>query len=150
MESNDESGKSFQTADATATSIFDEVKPLPLYYSEKAIFGFAVFDGVLFASVLMAINFKNTPGKRGIWQVLIFGLLFTVVQITILTGMPKVNSGLSMVLNIAGGATLRYLFWPKYIGAQVQYVSKTIITPLIITITFIALIVIAVVFTSFA
>lgn len=59
-------------------SIFDGLKPLPVHYSEKAIYLFSALFGTLFGAILMAINLKNSGQKKVIWQVLAVGLLYTI------------------------------------------------------------------------
>ncbi len=70
------------------TSIFDDLTPLPKYYSVKAIYAFSFLFSTIFGAVLMAINIKNTESKKGIPQVLLFGFLYTGLEIWVLND-PK-------------------------------------------------------------
>jgi len=121
-----------QTATAEGTSIFDDLKPLPVYYSDRAIYTLAFLFSALFGSVLMAMNLKNTESKKGVWQVLLFGFLFTGGQIWLATVLPKSSSGSGIAMNIVGAAILRYAFWNKYIGKDVPYTKRSVVVPSII------------------
>ncbi|MES2703987.1 MAG: hypothetical protein V4649_15205 [Bacteroidota bacterium] len=122
------------------TSIFDELKPIPSYYSQNAVYGFSVVSGVLFGAILLAINIKNTEGKKGIVPVLAFGTLFTIAQILIVTNL-RVNIGmLPLILNISGGMALKQFFWSKYIGKHTPYSNQPIWIPLAFTILLLAII----------
>jgi hypothetical protein len=102
----------------------------PQYYSEKAIYSFAIFFGVLFGSVLMAINLNKTENKKGIVEVIIFGIAFTALQIFILSAIPQ-NSGLTLVFSLGGAFVINNYFWKKYIGRETKYRTKPIWIPLI-------------------
>ncbi|MGZ4056237.1 MAG: hypothetical protein ACXVPU_04800 [Bacteroidia bacterium] len=102
----------------------------PQYYSEKAIYSFAVFFGVLFGSVLMAINLNNTENKKGIIEVIVFGIVFTALQIFILSAIPQ-NSGLTLIFSLGGAFVINNYFWKKYIGGETKYRTRPIWIPLI-------------------
>ena len=124
------------------TSIFDELKPLPVYYSTKAIYAFTILVGVLFGSIMMAINCNNTPSKKGVWQIIVFGVLFTAAQFYALSLIGKsANSG-AIVFNFIGAAVLKQYFWDKYIG-NVPYSKKPVWIPVIIAVVLVALVVLA-------
>jgi len=114
------------------TSIFDEVKALPVYFSERAVFVFSLLFGVLFGSVLMAVNLKNSKEKKGIWQVIVFGILYSSAAIYILELIPKSNSGLTIGLNGGGAYVLKLLFWDRYIGKDVNYTKRSVLIPAIV------------------
>ena len=113
-------------------SIFDEVKPLPVYYSEKAIRIFCILFSVFFGSIMMAMNLKRTESKKGVWEVLIFGFVYSVVEIVALSYVPKSNSVYAFVLNAGGAYAINYFFWKKYIGADTPYTSRSVLVPAII------------------
>jgi len=120
------------------TSIFDDLKPLPVLYSDRAIYTLAFLFSTLFGSVLMAMNLKNTESKKGIWQVLAFGILFTAGQIWLSNNLPGTNSGGGFLMNIVGAAILRYVFWNKYIGKNTPYTKRSVVVPSIIGIVIVA------------
>ena len=112
------------------TSIFDELKPMPEYYSERAIYGSSIFFGVFFGSILMAINLKNTESKKGVWQVVVFGFVYTIVQIAVASIVLNKSTGLSIALSIPGAYLLKTTFWNKYIGKGVLYSKKSMLIPM--------------------
>jgi len=104
----------------------------PAYYSQRAIWYFAIFFGVLFGSVLMAINLHKAGAKRGpITMVLGFGVVYTILQIWF-SNIVDLGTPVTFGLNAIGSSVLQYFFWPKYIGAETRYRAKPIWMPLII------------------
>ena len=110
----------------------------PEYYSEQAIWGFTIGFGVLFGSILMAINFNNTESKKGIVQVILFGAAYTTLQIWLLSLLPR-NTGLTFITSGIGALALNYIFWKNYIGKETKYRTRPIWIPLIIGIALISL-----------
>lgn len=100
-------------------------------YSQKAINGFSIAFGVLFGSILMAMNSKRGQNQKGVWEALTFGIIFTIVQLWILSFLPR-NSGLTLVTNFGGAAILNYYFWKRNIGEDTQYRKRQIWIPLLI------------------
>jgi hypothetical protein len=109
-------------------------KAAPSYYSEKAIYLFGTFFSVLFGAVLLAINIKNTELKKGVWPVLAFGVIYTVLQIWILTELQVNSSSGAYLFSMVGTLLMNYLFWRKYIGKDTKYRTRPIWKPLIIAI----------------
>ncbi|MXV53363.1 hypothetical protein GS399_20590 [Pedobacter sp. HMF7647] len=103
----------------------------PAYYSESAIYMFSVFFSVLFGAVLLAINFRSTETKKGVWEVIAFGIFYTGLQVWILSMIPR-NTGLTLVFSMGGALLLNFFFWKKYIGKDTKYRTKPIWKPLII------------------
>ena len=103
----------------------------PAYYSEKAIYLFAVIFSVVFGSIILALNFSKTETKKGVWEVVIFGAFFTSLQIWILSMIPR-NNGLTLVFNMVGALILNQFFWKKYIGNDTKYRTKPIWIPMIV------------------
>ena len=124
-----------QIQNPTTDSIFDEMKPLPVYYSENAILGFSFFCSTLFGAILMAMNASKTPSKKGVWPSIIFGLLFTAAQLTVSLYFSVKGSG-PILFGIVGGSILKKFFWEKYIGEKVPYTKRSIVNPVIIAIVF--------------
>jgi len=109
-------------------------------FSQKAIYGFTIFFGVFFGSILLSSNLKKVDKKNYIYLVVIFGILFTVLQLWILSYIPR-NTGLTMITSGAGAFALNKYFWKKYIGEETKYRAKAIWTPLIIGLLIAALLI---------
>jgi hypothetical protein len=117
----------------------------PVYYSTRAIRVFSILCGVLFGSIMMAINLgKATEEKKGVGTVIGFGILFTIIEIYFLKDV-KASFSLTYVCNLVGSYILNYLFWNKYIGTDTQYRAKPIWIPTIIGVILIGLFVLAIV-----
>ena len=129
-------------------SIFDDLKPLPVYYSERAIYVFSILFSTLFGAILMAINLKNSEKKKGTWQVVTFGLIYTIGISWGLSYAPKSSTGLSIGLNAIGAYVLRQFFWIKYIGKDVNYTKRSVLIPAIVGIFIALLVIVAVIYAS--
>ena len=103
----------------------------PVYYSESAIYMFSAFFNVFFGAVLLAINFRSTGTKKGIWAVIVFGIVYTGLQFYMLSLVPR-NTLLVLLFNMGGGLLLNHFFWKKHIGRDTKYRAKPIWIPLII------------------
>lgn len=108
----------------------------PEFYSEKAIFIFTFFFSVIFGSVMLAINLKKKESKKGVYEVLGFGVLFFVLQEYILFMFFQSNVILPIIFSIVGALVLNYFFWRKYLGRELKYRAKPIWIPLVIGILF--------------
>jgi hypothetical protein len=117
---------------ATSNSIFDELKPLPVYYSVMAIRVFCILFTVLFGGVLLAMNLNRTESKKGVWQVVIFSLFYSIAGVAIMNAIPKANSGITLVINAGGAYIMEYLFWNKYIGKTAEYTKRSVLVPALI------------------
>lgn len=105
----------------------------PVFYSERVIYTFSTFLSVIFGSVLLAINCRSTEEKKGAWQVLLFGVCFTSLQILLLSQIPR-NTMLTFIFSTIGALIMNNLFWKKYIGKDTKYRTKPIWKPLIVAI----------------
>jgi hypothetical protein len=120
---------------ATLNPLWKKVVPVddpnaPVFYSERAIYLFSIFFNVLFGTILSAINFSKTEQKKGVFEVIAFGIGYTALMLAVLTQFPR-NSILIIVFNVTGAMILQ-LFWNKYIGRGVQYHARPIWVPLVI------------------
>ena len=106
-------------------------KDAPEFYSEKAIYLFSVIFSIIFGSILMAINLSKTENKKGVFEVLGFGVLFFTLQVYLLS-MIAISTMFTFVFSSVGALILNYYFWRKYIGAGTKYRAKSIWVPLII------------------
>ncbi|MDQ3108567.1 MAG: hypothetical protein M3R17_01615 [Bacteroidota bacterium] len=102
----------------------------PEYYSMQVIRIFSVLFSVLFGSILMAMNLSRSPAKKGVIEVIIFGVLFTFSMV--LLGSKIQMNGLGIILNFAGAYLMEYFFWNKYIGADAAYRKRSFWIPLAI------------------
>ena len=106
-------------------------KDAPEFYSEKAIYLFSVIFSIIFGSILMAINLSKTENKKGVFEVLGFGILFFALQVYLLSMIAR-STMFTFVFSAVGALILNYYFWRKYIGAETKYRAKSIWVPLII------------------
>jgi len=108
----------------------------PAYYSERAIYGFSIFFSVIFGAVLLAINCQHTDEKKGVWEVIAFGVVYVGLQLWLLSMIPRSTNlsltNLTLVFSIGGGFIMSRFFWKKYIGKDTKYRAKPIWKPLII------------------
>ena len=123
----DEAGETSTKWDKNVVVDLNEIE----LFSQKAIYGFTIFFGVFFGSILLSYNFKKANKKNYIILLILFGILFTTIQLWALSYIPR-NTGLTMITSVAGAFVLNKYFWTKYIGAETKYRAKAIWTPLII------------------
>jgi hypothetical protein len=102
----------------------------PLLYSKGAIRAFSLVFSTMFGAVLLSTNIKDNKGK---WNVIGFGLIYTVVTIIIMNLAP-LNTYYVFMLNTVGGLGLVSTFWNKYVGQETVYRAKPIWKALIISI----------------
>ncbi|CAN5917047.1 hypothetical protein BH11BAC7_BH11BAC7_24400 [soil metagenome] len=108
-----------------------DARELPEYYSPMVIRIFSVLFSVLFGSILMAMNLSRTPEKKGVYEAVIFGVIYTTAIMIIGNYLPANGGGIGIVFNIAGGFMIEYFFWNKYIGTETPYVKRSFVKPLI-------------------
>lgn len=129
------------TQQTEAATNVDETTSVPRYYSEKAVYAFSVLGGALFGSILMAINLKSSPTKKGVSAVLLFGVAYTVVQIIIMNFVPdRASSTLNIVFGLGAGLCIRQFFWQKYIGTTAVYDKRSVLVPALILIVLVLLV----------
>ncbi len=112
-------------------NIFDNNNPLPVFYSENALLVFSVLFGALFSSVMLAMNINATKAKRGMWQVIGFGVLYTIMQGAVVNSVLK-SSGSSVFLNVIGAVIIRSFLWKEYLGSNTLYTKRSVAVPAII------------------
>lgn len=91
----------------------------------------------------MCINLNKTETKKGIVTVVIFGVLYTVLQFYLSTFMRS-TTALTYILNAIGAYMLNYFFWKRYIGTDTKYRAKPVWVPSIIGVLITALIIAAI------
>lgn len=105
---------------------------LPRLYSKRVIYAFSVIFSCLFGTVLLMSNLKQLNERKARWEVLIFGVIFTVgTALTLNTVEMQVNLGIP--LNILGGVILNEFFWNRYIGRDTEFEKKSWHKPAIIS-----------------
>lgn len=124
----------------------NETANVPRYYSEKAVYVFSILGGALFGSILMAINLKNSPTRKGVSPVLLFGVAFTVVQVIIMNFVPdRASSSLNIAFGIGAGLSIRQFFWRKYIGLNAIYNKRSVLVPTLILVGLFLIIILSVI-----
>ncbi|MET4083189.1 hypothetical protein ABIB40_003158 [Pedobacter sp. UYP30] len=116
----------------------------PAYYSERAIYIFSILFSAIFGAVLLAINCRSTNEKKGVWEVIAFGVVYTGLQLWVLSMIPR-STGLTLVFSLAGALLMNHFFWKKYIGKNTKYRTKPIWKPLIIGLIISTLLLLAVI-----
>lgn len=120
-------------------SPFEELV-LPTLYSKKAIQGFTIFFTTIFGAVLLMKNLKEMNKPKARIQVLVFGIIYTLISGIILNLIPK-SIFLTLLFNLIGYAVLVEFFWNKNLGKALKYRNKQIWQPLIISIAILILLV---------
>jgi len=103
----------------------------PVLYAKETIFIFSFLCSVLFGSILLSINIKDQRDK---WVVIGFGITYTVFMATIGGNLATGMAFIPIVLSGIGGVVLQSYFWNKYIGKDVLYEKKSILTPFLIAV----------------
>ncbi len=110
-------------------NIVDEIDA-PTFYSEKAIFIFSTAFGVLFGSVLLAINLNRLKLTKGATAVIFFGIGYSILQFSFLQIFQR--NSFAVPLSMAGAGILDYFFWRKYIGQTFKYRANPVWVPMVI------------------
>ena len=113
-------------------NIFDEVKPLPVYYSENDIQVFSLLFTVFSGGILLALNFRKTGNNKGIWEMLFLSFICGGADIALMSSLSRSSGLIFLGLNYAGAAVLTRYFWKKYIGKDVPYIKRSTLVPFLI------------------
>jgi hypothetical protein len=119
-------------------SVFEEFEN-PILYSKKAVQGFTIFFGPLFGAVLLMFNLKAVNKPKARMQVLIFGIGYTLLSFVGLSYLPKMFF-ITLIFNVIGYVVLVEYFWNQNLGKELQYTTKEITKPLIISLLILALV----------
>jgi len=106
---------------------------LPVLYSKKAIQGFTIFFTTIFGAVLLMHNLKEMNKLRARNQVLIFGIVFTILSAILLNYLPKMFF-ITLLFNLIGYAVLIEFFWNNNLEKKLEYTKKEVWKPLTISI----------------
>ena len=109
----------------------------PLLFSQKAISSFSFLVNPLLGAILLSINLKILERAIKSVPVILFALIYDIVFIYLFSIASNSHSdpGIITVAYFSlGGLIMNFYFWPKYIGKETQYRSRSIRNPLIISI----------------
>lgn len=105
----------------------------PVLYSRSVINGFTFFMGALFGSIMLAINASNVKNQKGVLLSLLFGVLYTVVQIILIFSF-HLGPPIGLFFSIIAAYCVNYFLWPRIIGNETFYCAKPFWVPLIIAV----------------
>ncbi len=111
----------------------------PILYSRRAVYIFTIFLGAFFGSIMMAVNCIKIKNTRGVVWILLFGVVFTALQI-VGANYANVGSSYYYLCGLIAGVGID-LFWNPLIGKAVFYKAKPIWIPLIIGVFLLALVI---------
>ena len=111
---------------------------LPILYSKKAIQGFTIFFTTIFGAVLLMHNLKEMNKLKARNQVLIFGIVFTILSAILLNYLPKMFF-ITLLFNLIGYAVLIEFFWKNHLEKELEFTKKEVCKPLTISITIVLL-----------
>nr|WP_315178787.1 hypothetical protein [uncultured Flavobacterium sp.] len=101
-------------------------------FSQLNIWCFSIVFGVIFGSVLLALNFKKLNKNKLSIIVIVFGVFYTIFQVFAINYLDQINfeiKNLTLIFSGIGVAILHYLFWESYIGREISYQKKSILIP---------------------
>ena len=109
-------------------------------YTNKLIWIFSIASGVIFRTVLQAINYRKVKNNNGLIFTILFGILYTIFQIYISSyveeNFPNFQArGRSLTFILSGiGATGLFVIREKIFEIKNEYKAKSFVAPLIISI----------------
>ncbi|NAY90604.1 hypothetical protein GTQ34_01620 [Muricauda sp. JGD-17] len=105
----------------------------PELHSKKVIMVFSGLFSTIFGAVLLMYNMKQTDNQTGRIQVLIFGILYTIITLVVVNSL-NIGGNIALIFNIAGGGILTEYFWNRFIGKEFQHRKRSWIKPAIISV----------------
>ncbi|MDG1744116.1 MAG: hypothetical protein P8H19_05925, partial [Polaribacter sp.] len=87
----------------------------------------------IFGAVLLMYNLKEMNKLKERNQVLIFGIVFTILSAILLNYLPKMIFT-TLLFNLIGYAVLIEFFWKNNIEKELEYAKKEVWKPLTISI----------------
>ena len=105
-------------------------------YTNKLIWIFSVFFGVIFGTALQAFNYFKIKNYKALIITLIFGILYTTIQVYIMDKYGNIEFGrISLRFFLSGiGALGLYIIRENIFKTEIEYRAKSFVLPLIITI----------------
>ncbi|CAN5137884.1 hypothetical protein BH11BAC5_BH11BAC5_09870 [soil metagenome] len=104
----------------------------PKIYSKKVIYVFSFLMSTIFGGILLMQNLRDLGRKKEANIVLIISIAITFTIVALAEMLNMKSGGLTIGLNVAGGALLSEYFFKKYIPDESDYEKKPIWKPLII------------------
>ena len=145
--------ESEQIQNLIASKKVDDIKPEPIknngwdknitenesaieLYTNKLIWIFSVFFGVIFGTALQVYNYYKTKNYKALIATLIFGILYTAIQIFIMDEYGNIEFGrTSLRFFLSGiGALGLYIIRENIFKTTLEYRAKSFVLPLIICI----------------
>ena len=105
----------------------------PELHSKKVIMVFSGLFSTIFGAVLLMYNMKQTDNQTGRIQVLVFGILYTIITLVVVN-LLNIGGNIALIFNIAGGGILTEYFWNKFIGKEFEHRKRSWIKPAIISV----------------
>ncbi|QXP78713.1 MULTISPECIES: hypothetical protein [Winogradskyella] len=105
----------------------------PELHSKKVIMVFSGLFSTIFGAVLLMYNMKQTDNQNGRIQVLIFGILYTIITLVVVN-LLNIGGNIALIFNIAGGGILTEYFWNKFIGKEFEHRKRSWVKPAIISV----------------
>ena len=128
--------------DSLEKNIVKDESALALY-SRKTIDWTTMIFGIVVSTFLMILNFKSAGKKKGIFIVLIFGAIFFIFQIWMISLIPDPDTSTTNVVrfgsNALGAYIMHTLIWDKFIGKDFDYRKKANWFPILLGIVINAL-----------
>jgi hypothetical protein len=109
----------------------DNTELTPMH-SKLVIRVFSILFSPIFGAVLMMYNLRQIKEEKGRQIVLLFGILFTLGVMILVSSFPF-SSNVTFVLNIIGAMVISEVFWNKYIGSDYQHGKRSWVKPLLIS-----------------
>jgi hypothetical protein len=124
--------KKFVEEEKKKNNITDDLSA-PELHSKKVIMVFSGLFSTIFGAVLLMYNMKQTDNPTGRIQVLIFGILYTIIPLVVIN-LLNIGGNIALLFNIIGGGILSEYFWNKFIGKEFEYRKRSWIKPAIISV----------------
>jgi hypothetical protein len=100
----------------------------PKLFPQWSIYVFALFASHFVAAFLLLANLIILKRDRGGWQVLLFTLSLTMLQIVVYQ-LGYGGLELAFWFNLFGASLLVNVFWRLYIGERLKFRSRSILIP---------------------
>ena len=105
----------------------------PELYSKQTILGFSIFFSSIFGVILLLLNMHQIKSKKAKNQVLLFGIAYFLVTITIIQVFKTNSSILALLFNLIGATILNEYFWNKFIGKNFNYKKRNWLKPALLS-----------------
>ena len=119
-----------ETSQKKTSFITDDINA-PLIYNSKFILIFGALFSVFSSSILIAMNLHQIGKKKMSWLVILAGLAYMIVQVTVL---ERINSNsLTIPASFLGAYILDKMFWVNQVPNEMYYRKRNILWPILIT-----------------